>query len=109
MTNHIEGNDIAEDLEKAVGKVKKIFSDGETENSCYNYLLEVTKVAVKENYLPIEFENHTEAGRCKYILFGIIIHLICEVMLCTSVIRFFPTVLSGSMDFRLIFSSSFDV
>ena len=94
MTCHIEGNDITEELEKAIDKVKRMFPDSElykgdckTENSFYKDLFEVTKAAVEDNYLPIKLDlEHTEAGRCKYILLGIIIHLICEVMFSRAVI-----------------------
>lgn len=94
LSNHIEGDDILEDLNKANCTLQKMFincdffADNEGQKSnIYNMVFETVKYAIQNNYSPNGFETeHTEAGRCKYIIFGIIIYLICETIFCRTAI-----------------------
>lgn len=103
LSNHIEGDDIVSSLNKANRTLQKMFIDSEffidtekQKSNIYNSVFEITKIAIQGSLISNEFENeHTEAGRCKYTLFGIIIYLICETIFCRTVIP------KGSVEFLM--------
>ena len=86
LIHHQTGHNMSNDIDSAIETVKGSFprtelytADDETIKPKYVNLFSMTKHMLLNNYSTSYNANHTEAGRCKYIIYGCIMHLIGDL------------------------------